>query len=120
MRVECERRRIVAHHMRHKAAVLLLVFVGLIALFIAWGFRRNSRIAVAFVGVTVGASDSDVIRLLGKPSWIEPCGRSFGRTKPNCTEYIYRNTFAPLIPEYYSVSLDSGRHVIDKYLYSSP
>jgi hypothetical protein len=108
--------------MRDKAAVFSLAFVGLIALSIAWGLCRNSRIDARFSGVTVGASDKDVVRLLGRPSWIEPCGESFGTTsKPNCTtEYIYRNSFAPLIPEYHSVSLDNSGHVIDKYVYSSP
>ena len=106
--------------MRHKAPVLSLAFIGLIALTIVWGFYRNSRIGARFGGVTVGASDKDVVRLLGRPSWIEPCGRSFGTPKPNCTEYIYRNSFAPLVPEYYSVSLDSSGHVVDKYVYSSP
>jgi len=106
--------------MRHEAAVLWLAFVGLIALTIGWGFYRNSRIDARFSGVTVGASDTEVVRLLGTPSWVEPCGRSFGTSKPNCTEYIYRNSFAPLIPEYYSLSLDSSGHVVDKYVYSSP
>ncbi len=39
---------------------------------------------------------------------------------PNCTEYIYRNSFAPLIPEYYAVRLDDGGHVLDTYVYESP
>jgi hypothetical protein len=39
---------------------------------------------------------------------------------PNCTEYIYRNSFAPLIPEYYSVRFDTSGHVVEKYVYSSP
>jgi hypothetical protein len=106
--------------MRHKATVFLLVFVGLIALIIAWGFYRNSRISSRFEGVRVGASNNQVLQLLGKPSWIEPCGKSFGTPKSNCTEYIYRNSFAPLLPEYYSVSLDSTGHVVDKYVYESP
>jgi hypothetical protein len=58
--------------------------------------------------------------VLGRPSWIEPCGKSFGKPKPNCAEYIYRNSFAPLVPEYYSVSLDTNGHVVDKYVYESP
>jgi hypothetical protein len=106
--------------MRHKTAVLSLAFVGVTALTIAWGFYRNSRIDARFGGVTVGAADIDVVRLLSRPSWTEPCGKSFGSSKPNCTEYIYRNSFAPLIPEYHSVSLDGSGHVVDKYVYSSP
>jgi hypothetical protein len=58
-------------------------------------------------------SEMEVVRLLGNPSWVEPCGKSFGPLKPSCTEYIYRNSFAPLIPEYYSVSLDNSGRVLD-------
>ena len=106
--------------MRHKAAVFFFAFLGLIAVLIAWGFYRNSSISSRFDGVSVGASNEQVMRLLGRPSWIEPCGKSFGRQKPNCTEYIYRNSFAPLVPEYYSISLDTSGHVVDKYVYESP
>jgi len=51
---------------------------------------------------------------------VEPCGKSFGEAKPNCTEYIYRNSFAPFVPEYYSVSFDPKGQVVEKYVYSSP
>ena len=106
--------------MRHKTVVFAVVFVGFIALSTAWACYRNSRIATRFGAVQVGASEMEVIRLLGRPSWMEPCGKSFGTPTPNCTEYIYRNSFAPLIPEYYSVSVDSRGHVVDKYVYESP
>jgi hypothetical protein len=106
--------------MRHKAAILSLVFVGLIASVVGWGFYRNSTISTRFERLTVGASDEQVRQVLGRPSWIEPCGKSFGTPRPHCTEYIYRNSFAPLVPEYYSVSLDTSGHVVDKYVYESP
>ena len=106
--------------MRHKAAVFVLAFIGLVALTTAWGFYRNSRIATGYSAVHVGASQAEVVRLLGKPSWIETCGKSFGTPKPNCTEYIYRNSFAPIIPEYHSVAFDGNGHVLDVYVYSSP
>jgi hypothetical protein len=57
---------------------------------------------------------------MGQPSWIEPCGRSFGRHKDNCTEYIYRNSFAPVLPEYWSISFDRSDRVVDTYVYESP
>lgn len=65
-------------------------------------------------------SQAEVVRLLGTPSWIEPCGLSFGTPKPDCTEFIYRNSFAPLVPEYHSVSFDQSGHVVETYIYSSP
>jgi|SRR5215469_4728898 len=98
----------------------LKIVVGLAASLAGWGFYRNSRINRRFQGVNVGASDAQVRNLLGRPSWTESCGRSFGTPKPNCTEYLYRNSFAPLVPEYYSVKFDSSSHVIDKYVYESP
>ena len=105
--------------MSRKLLFLPFGFLALIALAIGWAFYRNSRIDAGFGGTAVGASDTEVVRLLGGPSWIEPCGKSFGTPKPNCSEYIYRNSFAPLIPEYYSVRFDNNGHVIDKYVYSS-
>jgi hypothetical protein len=106
--------------MRNKAVFLCVVIAGLAAAMLGWGFLRNSRIAAQYVRVTVGESKEQVTRLLGTPSWVEPCGKSFGTPKPDCTEYIYRNSFAPLAPEYYSISFDTSGHVIDKYVYSSP
>lgn len=106
--------------MTRKFSVGLLIVFGLAALFVGWGFHRNSTIARRFEGVTVGASDAQVRQLLGRPSKIEPCGTSFGKPHPNCTEYLYRNSFAPLVPEYYSVRLDASSRVIDKYVYESP
>ena len=106
--------------MRRKSSIVVLVLVGLIASFAEWGFYRNSRISRRFEEVAVGTSDAQVRYTLGRPSWIEPCGKSFGPPKPNCTQYIYRNSFAPLVPEYFSVRLDASRHVIDKYVYESP
>lgn len=106
--------------MKHKVAVLTLTLVGLIALMLVWSFYRNYRIAARYEEVGTGASDQQVSRLLGPPSWTEPCGKSFGSPKANCTEYIYRNSFAPLIPEYYSIRFDASGHVVDKYIYESP
>jgi len=106
--------------MRHKAVLSALAVVAVIAVAFGWGLYRNSRVAVRYESVRVGASAQDVQRLLGRPSRVEPCGTSFGSPKANCTEYIYRNSFAPLIPEYYSVSFDTSGHVVDKFVYGSP
>src|ERR1700751_5787294 len=106
--------------MRNKAILLCLGVIGVTVAMLGWGFVRNSRIGTRHQSVTVGASKEHVVQLLGAPSWVEPCGKSIGTPKPNCTEYIYRNSFAPLLPEYYSVSFDTSRHVVDKDVYSSP
>lgn len=106
--------------MFQRFAIGLLLLVGLIALLAGWGFYRNARMSKRFEEVTLGASDAQVRYLLGRPSWIESCGKSFGTAKPNCTEYLYRNSFAPVIPEYYYVRLDVTGHVIEKDVYESP
>lgn len=106
--------------MRHKVALSWLAVVGVIAVTLGWGLYRNSRIAARYDSVSVGASDKEVLSLLGRPSWIKPCGKFAGPPRPNCTEYIYRNSFAPLIPEYYAISFDTSGHVTDKDVYSSP
>jgi hypothetical protein len=49
-----------------------------LAVAIGLGFWRNSRIAGRFDRVVPGTSDKEIEQILGKPSWIEPCGRSFG------------------------------------------
>jgi hypothetical protein len=106
--------------MRRDWGIILIILVGLLASFVGWGFYRNLTISRRFEGVSIGASDAQVRLLLGRPSWIEPCGKSFGKPKANYAEYIYRNCFAPLLPEYYSVSFDTSGHVVDKYIYESP
>jgi len=106
--------------MRNKAILLCWALIGVTAAMFGWGLFRNSRIAARHERLSVGASKEHVVQLLGAPSWVEPCGKSFGTPKPNCTEYIYRNSFAPLLPEYYSVSFDTSGHVVEKYVYSSP
>lgn len=105
--------------MKHKSALFAISVVVVVLLAAAWGVRRNSRIDMRFRAVHAGASEIEVVELMGKPSWIEPCGTSFGTAKPNCTEFIYRNSFAPLVPEYHSVSLDSSGRVQDSYIYLS-
>jgi hypothetical protein len=109
-----------ASDMKKKSAILLLACGGVTAVILGWCFHRNSRITAGYQGVNVGASNEQVLRLLGAPSWVEACGKSFGTLKPNCTEYIYRDSFAPLFPVYHSVSFNTIGRVVDKYVYSSP
>lgn len=103
-----------------KATEVVLVLVGLAALTIAWEDHRGSRIENAFSAVHVGATEPEVRHLLGRPSWVEPCGKSQGNPAPNCTAYIYRDRFAPLVPAYYEVRLGGDGHVLSTYLFVSP
>lgn len=98
----------------------LVALLALVSFSLAWAVHRNSGLHSRFRAIQPRMSQAEVVRLLGTPSWIEPCGQSFGARKPNCTKFIYRNSFAPLVPEYHSVSLDQSGHVVDTYIYSSP
>ena len=106
--------------MRHKVAIVFLSLVALTVSMTAWGIHRNYRIKAQFAGLRIGATESETVGLMGRPSRVEPCGKSFGTPKANCTEYIYRNSFAPFIPEYHSVMFDEDRRVMDMYVYESP
>jgi hypothetical protein len=105
--------------MRHKTAFSLLALMVVLSA-AGWGVYRNSRINRMFNSVRVKASEQQVVQILGKPSWVEPCGKSFGPQLPNCREYIYRDSFAPLVPQYWSVRFDSSGHVLDTDVYQSP
>jgi len=104
----------------NKNRIFLLIGVAILGLAVAWEYFRGSRIENGFSAVHVGALEREVEGLLGRPSWIEPCGKSLGSPAPNCSEYIYRDSFAPLLPAYYSVRFDNRGHVIGTYRYSSP
>ncbi len=106
--------------MKHKAVFSLLFVIGLIASAIGWGMHRNSRLERMFKSVHAGASEKQVLQLLGKPSRVEPCGKSFGPSLANCIEYIYRDSFAPMIPQYWSVSFDTSGPVQKTFIYQSP
>jgi outer membrane protein assembly factor BamE (lipoprotein component of BamABCDE complex) len=104
--------------------VLLLgamaLLLGSIIFALAFAIHRNSRLASDFDRVHAGMTDKEVLSVLGKPSWIEPCGKSFGRLRADCTEYVYRNSFAPFDPQYWTVSFDNDRQVVNTFVYSSP
>ena len=87
---------------------------------IAWGTYRNNRLRSGFALVEVGSSEAQVAQLLGRPFRIQPCGTSFGATVPHCTEFVYRNSFAPIVPEYWAVRFDEGGKVLDRRIYTSP
>jgi len=124
VRYGSQRLQMAVREMSVRDAGLLLLAIGLIMCLIigagAFAAHRNSRLAQDFGRIHVGLTDREVLSVLGKPSWIEACGKSFGNPKADCTEYIYRNSFAPLIPYYWSVSFNDSRQVVDTYVYGSP
>jgi len=107
-----------------RKAKFVVIAVGLAAsIWIGWSIVRARLLPTRFERIAIGDSREQVIRLLGKPWRIEKCGEPFGNTggKPGCLEdYLYASPYAPLIPQYWSVSFDRSGRVIEKYYYVSP
>jgi hypothetical protein len=107
-----------------KPWVITACLVVMVAGIVAFACLRNSSLSEAFDSVNVGDSEQQVVARMGKPSWSErSCGKDFGQPglPSGCAhEFLYRNSFAPLVPEYWSVSFDKEGRVIGKSDYVSP
>jgi hypothetical protein len=103
---------------------LIIITAGVAAsTWIGWSIIRATVLPTRFERIAIGDSRQQVLWLLGKPWRIEKCGEPFGNPggNPDCTEeYLYASPYAPLIPQYWSVSFDKSGHVIEKYDYVSP
>jgi hypothetical protein len=88
-----------------------------------WKVVRANVLSRNFERVKIGDSRERVVQLLGRPRSIEKCGEPFGNPGgvQGCKEdYLYASPYAPLIPEYWSVSFDNSGRVVDKVQYDSP
>ena len=107
--------------MRIRDGILVLGVISLVLCAWAFAVHRNSRLASGFSIIHVGMGEKEVLTVLGRPSWVEPCGKTFRmRPRAGCTEYIYRNSFAPFTPEWWSVRFDNDKQVVDTFAYESP
>jgi hypothetical protein len=71
--------------------------------------------------VRAGMSESQAKAILGRPSWQEACGATFGVHSDDCaSELVYRAAFAPLNPTYWVVEIDSRGRVISSDWIVSP
>jgi hypothetical protein len=75
--------------------------------------------------VAVGATQPEVIHLLGKPKKIESCGRFLGSLPKDipthcANEYVYASPFAPLLPQYYVVRFDDTGRALETANLPSP
>jgi hypothetical protein len=107
----------------------LYIIVGSIVLattaWIVWAILRDTRLARDFEKVETGATESEVIVTLGKPTRIEKCGEFLGPLPEaeleDCSkEYLYASPFAPLDPKYYVVRFDRHNRVSRTVPYMSP
>src|SRR3954471_16385577 len=97
--------------------------VAVATAWLIWAIISSNLIPKRFASVAVGDSREEVFNKLGRPRRVERCGEPFGNPggKLGCKEdFLYSSPFAPLIPEYWSISLDREGKVIDKYHYVSP
>jgi hypothetical protein len=106
-------------------AVVLMMGALLPVLFIGYAYWRDNGLARGFDKITVGATQRDVVRLMGKPKKIEKCGEFFGpipqsEMKGCASEYLYAVTVAPYVPSYYVIRFDEGGRVLSTDPYSSP
>src|ERR1700676_1422042 len=83
--------------MRPPAHDKLVVLTPLLVL--GWAYLREGSLAKGFGKIADGATQQDVVRLMGKPKKVEMCGEFF-RPIPesemqHCvSEYLYAATFA--------------------------
>jgi hypothetical protein len=106
-------------------ALFILIVVLTPVLALGWAYLRDGSLAKGFDKIADGASQQDVVRLMGKPKKVEKCGEFFGPIPESemqgcVTEYVYAVTFAPYTPSYYIVRFDGDGHVISKVPLSSP
>ena len=108
--------------MKLRKANIVLLAAGVLAVWLGYHAFARYRVSRNFDRVSTGASKAEVVRALGTPWKVTKCGQLFGNPdQPGCAEeYLYKTLFAPLVPNYYSISFDSSGHVVDKYFYSSP
>jgi hypothetical protein len=86
-----------------------------------WPQLRIRQINRAAEQIRVGDQSRRVHQLLGKPWKDEACGVLFAGQPAGCTEeMVYAHPYAPYVPEYWIVYLDSGRRVINQSHLISP
>jgi len=103
--------------------ILILVLAPFI--FFGWALWRDNSLVKGFEKIADGATQQEVLRLMGKPKKIGKCGEFIAPVLQSeinlcASEYLYPATFAPYTPQYYIVRFDGNGHVISKVPLSSP
>ena len=97
-----------------------LAFLVLLSAWI-WPQIRTRKIQHAVSQVRVADEQQRVIEAAGKPWRTEACGSLSGGQPIGCTkELVYAHPYAPYVPEYWVVYVDSERHVLSKTHLISP
>lgn len=86
-----------------------------------WPVLRTRRIERAVAQVRAGDERRSVLEKAGAPWRDEACGTlSAGKPEGCINELVYAHPYAPYVPEYWIVYLDSGQHVLSQSHLISP
>jgi hypothetical protein len=97
------------------AQLLLILFL------IVWPVVRVRQLENSFARVQQNEPKDGVAQAMGRPWKDEACGDFLGNKPADCAEeFVYANPYAPYMPEYWIVSFNSNRRVIDTYYTTSP
>jgi hypothetical protein len=111
---------------RTLALALALACVVLVGIFwLACAILRDHRLYTNFEKIQNGMSEREVIRLMGKPTRVENCGKIWAPVPKSelqgCVEELfYASPFAPALTQYYVIRLGAGQRVVEVAPYSSP
>jgi hypothetical protein len=99
-----------------------IIDAGLLIATCVAGHEHDSRLRSDAERVRAGMTAEHALEILGKPSWRGKCGAYFpyGWANGCAAELGYKSTFAPLLPSYTVVQLDSGGRVISVDTITSP
>jgi len=104
--------------MTRKAKFGILAFVLAFLGLGAWTNNQEERMQSAFVGIELGTSWGDVIKVLGKPEVLPRCGESITRSAPpGCVREAYYSTILQCI---LVVSFDANDKVVGKRKFRYP
>jgi hypothetical protein len=107
--------------MTRKQASIGVVIGALVCALVFSPVLRVRFLNRAFNKLKVNDSCKSVLKTTGRPWRDDGCGDFLGGKSPGCVEeFVYANPFAPYVPEYWIVSFDMNKRVIDFYYTTSP
>ena len=113
-------KRLLSTRTRKAYAALVLISCALSAALLRNALRvRQLESGSAHIGI--GDSRNAVVAQLGQPWKKTHCGEFLGGSPPGChDEYVYANPYAPLLPEYWTVSFNADGRVVNVVRLASP
>lgn len=103
----------------NKRTTVYLLAIGLPAVILGSLIFRDQKFESDFARVAIGASKTDVIRILGEPDAVVACAHSGGTPPAGCTKELSYVTAVTFTDEWV-LSLDANDCVIRKLRYRSP